>query len=183
MPNLIGRDATTADFESLTKLDLMYTVGDRYLALERSGTEQEPTFSLAWQRGSAQERTYDELTEEGLRRALTEVTDLFLVAELEGRPAGYLMMIVPRWTDAGEITDLVVDRPARRRRAGQALVDAAAAWGRKRGLRALWVEPRADNDGAIAFYLSLGFRISGVNDRWTSNADGEATIYMYLGLR
>ena len=177
------REAAEDDLAALAGLDTTYRVGERFLSLHRSGDEPELTFSLAWQRGSAQERTYDELTEEGLRRALTEVTDLFLVAELEGRPAGYLMMIVPRWTDAGEITDLVVDRPARRRRAGQALVDAAAAWGRKRGLRALWVEPRADNDGAIAFYLSLGFRISGVNDRWTSNADGEATIYMYLGLR
>ena len=31
------RLATQADFEPLTKLDLTYTAGDRYLAVERSG--------------------------------------------------------------------------------------------------------------------------------------------------
>ena len=35
--SIIVRDATEADFETLTKLDFSYTVGERYLKLERSG--------------------------------------------------------------------------------------------------------------------------------------------------
>ena len=180
------RAVTAGDIPALLKLDISYAAGERVLALERSGTAPELSFSLRWRDGTRRELLYDELTEDGLRRALTEKTDLFLVAELDGELAGYLMVVLPRWTDAGEITDLAVHRPARRRGAGRALVGAAILWARDRGLRGVWVEPRADNADAIDFYLSLGFRISGLNDRWTSNADDEAgrtTIYMYRELR
>jgi ribosomal protein S18 acetylase RimI-like enzyme len=55
-----------------------------------------------------------------------------------------------------------------------------------RGLHAPWVEPRADNHAAISFYISLGFRLSGFNDRMYSNDDdddGKPTVYMHLELR
>ncbi len=58
-------------------------------------------------------------------------------------------------------------------------------WARERSLRALWVEPRADNAEAIGFYLSLGFRMSGFNDRLYSNRDhedGRPTLYMHREL-
>ena len=48
------------------------------------------------------------------------------------------------------------------------------------------MEPRAENSDAIEFYLALGFRVSGFNDRWHTNADdapGRQTIYMYLELK
>ena len=184
------RDATTADFESLTKLDLMYTVGDRYLALERSGTEQEPTFSLRWREGVARDVLYDTLTVDGLHQTLEKDTDAFFVATLGSAAspaiAGYLMIVKPRFTDAAEITDVAVDRPARRSGAGRALIEAAVGWGRERNLRALWVEPQGEAGGPIDFYLKLGFRISGINDRWYTNTDdteaAEHTIYMYLEL-
>ena len=184
------RDATEADFESLTKLDLMYTVGDRYLALERSGTEQEPTFSLRWREGTARDVLYDTLTVDGLHQTLEKHTDAFFVATLGSAGAaaiaGYLMIVKPRFTDAAEITDVAVDRPARRSGAGRALIEAAVAWGRERNLRALWVEPQGEAGGPIDFYLSVGFRVSGLNDRWNTNDDhenGQQTIYMYLELR
>ena len=183
MRTVIVRDVTAADFESLTKLDLTYTIGDRYLALERSGTEPELTYSMRWRTGTARERVYDTLTVDGLRDALQKHTDAFFVAEVDGALAGYEMIAKPRWTDAAEITDVAVDRPARRSGAGRALIDAAVAWARERNLRALWVEPQGEAGGTIDFYLKLGFRISGTNDRWYTNDDGEAgeqTIYMYL---
>ena len=188
--NTIVRLATEADFEALTRLDLMYTVGDRYLALERSGAEQEPTFSLRWREGVARDVLYDALTVDGLRKTLEEHTDAFFVATLgsatDAAIAGYLMIVMPRFTDAAEITDVAVDRPARRSGAGRALIEAAVAWARERNLRALWVEPQGKAGGPIDFYLKLGFRISGTNDRWYTNTDdteaGEQTIYMYLEL-
>jgi ribosomal protein S18 acetylase RimI-like enzyme len=48
------------------------------------------------------------------------------------------------------------------------------------------VEPRADNHAAISFYVSLGFRVAGFNDRVYSNADdaeGRTTVFMHLELR
>src|SRR6266516_3217888 len=120
-----------------------------------------------------------------LRQALS-TTDLALVAEVDGEVAGLLILVVPEWTDAAEITDLAIDIAFRRLGAGRVLVEAAADWARGRGYRALWVEPRADNHAAISFYVSLGFRVSGFNDRLYSNADhedGKPTVYMHLELR
>jgi ribosomal protein S18 acetylase RimI-like enzyme len=185
MPDVVVRPATAADFDALTKLDLTYTVGDRYLALERSGSEQEPAFSLSWREGTAREAVYDTLTVDGLRDALDKHTDAFFVAELSGAIIGYLMIIKLRFTNAAEVTDLAIDRQVRRSGAGRALVDAAAAWARERELRGLGVEPRGEAGHTIDFYLSLGFRISGHNDRWATGddgIDGRQTVFMYLDL-
>lgn len=186
MPEVTVRPATEADFAALIQLDLSYTAGERYLELYRAGSAPEWTFALRWQRGEPSERVYAELTVEGLTRALGGGADLFLAAEWDGAIAGYLMVLLPRWTDAAEITDLAVHRPARRHGAGRALVDAALAWARERNLRGLWVEPRGETRDGIEFYLRMGFRIAGFNDRWNSNRDdepGQQTVYMYLELR
>ena len=178
------RPATEADLPALTRLDLTYPT-DRYLALERSGEAPEHTFAFRWRnRVPAPMAVYATYSVEGLRGALEE-TDLFVVADVDGEVAGLLMIIVPDWTDAAEITDLAVDIAFRRTGAGRALVDAASQWARERGYRSLWVEPSADNHAAISFYVSLGFRLSGFNDRMYSNLDdevGRPTIFMHLEL-
>jgi ribosomal protein S18 acetylase RimI-like enzyme len=177
--------ATEADLPALTRLDLTYPT-DRYLHLQRSGESPEHSFTLSWRnRVPAPMAVYDTLTLEKLRGALVK-TDLFLVACDGDERVGYLMMVVPHWTDAAEVTDLAVDIASRRIGAGRALVGAAEVWAREHGYRSLWVEPRADNHAAISFYDSLGFRVSGFNDRMYSNADhldGQATIFMHLELR
>lgn len=181
---LTVREATEADVLALAQLDASYVAGRRVLALERSGTSPELTLSFRWRDGTAVEAVYGEYDEARLRRALGTV-DLFLVAEDNNAIAGLLMVIVPSWTDAGEITDLVVDRKLRERGAGRALMSGTTDWARARSLRALWVEPRADNADAIEFYLSLGFRLSGFNDRMYSNddhEDGRLTLFMHLEL-
>jgi len=182
--SVMVRPATEADLPALTRLDLTYPT-DRYLALERSGEAPEHTFALRWRnRVPVPMALYATYTVEGLCEALAR-TDLFLVAEVDSEVAGLLMIIVPEWTDAAEITDLAVDIVFRRMSAGRALVEAAERACR-RGHRSLWVEPRADNHAAISFYVSLDFRVSGFNDRLYSNADhagGKATVYMHLELR
>lgn len=178
------RAATEDDLPALAALDTSFTAGQRVLVLTRAGAAPELTLTFAWRDGTPREETYGEYTEDRLRRA-REKTDLFLIAEQDGAICGMLMVIVPSWTDAGEITDLVVDRRSRRGGAGRALVAEAARWARARSLRALWVEPRADNSEAIEFYGALGFRLSGFNDRMYANGDdtpGRPTIYMYLEL-
>jgi ribosomal protein S18 acetylase RimI-like enzyme len=178
------RRAVENDLLALTRLDLSYPA-NRVLALERSGEGPEHTFSLRWRhRDATGDQVYAKPTVDWLRAAQARA-DLFLVAEADGEMAGYLMTVVPAWTDAAEITDLAVHRPLRRRGAGRALVDAALEFARSRGLRALWVEPRADNAEAIDFYTALDFRIAGFNDRMYSNRDDEAgrvTLFMYRDL-
>ena len=178
------RPATETDFPALSRLDLTYPT-DRYLALERSGEAPEHTVTLRWRnRVPAPMAVYATYTVEQLPGAF-EKTDLFVVVEVDREVAGLLMIVLPGWTDAAEITDLAVDIAFRRMGAGRALVDAASEWARERGYRALWVEPRADNHAAISFYVSLGFRLSGFNDRMYSNADheeGKPTLFMHLEL-
>lgn len=179
------RPATAADLPALTRLDLTYPT-DRYLALERSGEPPEHALTLRWRnRVPAPKAVYATYTVDRLQEAL-ERADSFVVAHLDGEVAGLLMIIVPTWTDAAEITDLAVDIAFRRMGAGRALVETAVEWARQRDRRALWVEPRADNHAAISFYVSMGFRVSGFNDRMYSNKDhedGRPTVLMYLELR
>ena len=180
------RATTEADFEALTGLDFTYTVGDRYLELERSGAVPELTYRMRWRTGTARERIYDTLTVDGLRAALRQA-DAFFVAEVDSAIAGYEMIVKQQQHHAAaQITDLAVHRAARRSGAGRALVDAAARWARDCELRAVWASPRGDASDTIDFYLGLGFRVSGLSDRWNTNTDeteGQQTIYMYLELQ
>jgi ribosomal-protein-alanine N-acetyltransferase len=181
---IVVRPAVAGDLPALTRLDLTYPT-DRYLALQRSGEAPDHTFVLRWcNRVPAPMAVYATYTADGLREALSRA-DIFLVAEVDQEPVGLLIIVVPSWTDAAEITDLAVDIAFRRLGTGRALVEAAVTWAREKHSRSLWVEPRADNHAAISFYLSLGFRISGFNDRLYSNQDdedGKPTIYMHLDL-
>jgi len=179
----IVRPAIEADLAALAHLDLTYPTS-RVLSLERTGVPPEVTLSFRWRATEPRELLYAEYPEERLRGALDRV-DLFLAATVDERPCGLLMIMLPSYTDAGEITDLAVDRTHRRRGVAGALIDAAVEWAKARSLRALWVEPRADNEDAIEFYIGRGFRLSGLNDRLYSNADhedGRPTLYMWLEL-
>ncbi len=184
------RPATEADYEPFTKLNFSYTIGERYLELERSGAVPEFTYSMRWRTGTPRECVYSAYTVDDLRR-LQKENDAFLVATLgsagAGELVGYEMLLLqPSHHGAVQMNDLAVDKNARRSGIGRALVDAAAAWARERGLRAVWASPNGDAKDTIDFYLSAGFRISGINDRWNTNtADtepGQHTIYMYLEL-
>ena len=179
------RDAIEADFEPFTKLDFTHTVGDRYLELERTGDEPEFTYSMRWRTGTPREEVYSDYTVEDLHR-LQKENDAFLVAEVDGELAGYEMLLLqPSHHGAVQMNDLAVSKDAQRRGVGRALVGAAAEWGRGRGLRAIWASPRLESAQTIDFYLKVGFRASGLNDRWNTNtddADGQQTIYMYLEL-
>jgi len=180
------RDAMQADFDALTRLDLSYTIGERVLELERSGSVPEFTYRMRWRKGTASERIYAPLTVESLRAALESEADAFFVAEVDGEIAGYEMLLKqPDHHGTAQITDLAVHRAARRSGAGRALVEAAANWARERGLRAVWASPRGNSEDTIDFYLKLGFRVSGLNDRWNTNADtteGLQTLYLYREL-
>ena len=180
----VVRSASKADLPALTRLDLTYPT-TRYLAIDRTGTAPHHSFAFAWHNREAPDAVYADYSLDRLEGAMTKA-DLFLVAHLGRSPVGLLMIVVPSWTDAAEITDLAVDRNARQSGVGRALINAASEWARNRGHRSLWVEPRSDNADAIEFYLRLGFRVSGFNDRMYSNTDhapGATTLFMHLELR
>ena len=169
------RAARPSDCTALAELDLTYAT-DRTLAGVNS-----PTSSPVWvSHERAGTATYAHYTEDWLQTVLARV-ELFLVAEVEGRSAGLLIIPRPSGWSAAEITDLAVGAPHRRQGCGRALIVAAAEWARQRGVRLLWVEPRADNAGAIQFYLSLGFRICAV-DADAEGEEGARVAYVCLAL-
>jgi ribosomal protein S18 acetylase RimI-like enzyme len=148
------RQATEGDFAALSQLDLTYPAR-RYIAIERTGPAPKHMFEMRWREREAPDAVYNDYPGERLQAAQSKVA-LFLVAEADGGVVGLLMVMAPSWTYAAEITDLAVDRGARRSGGGKALVEAAVAWARQLGCRALWVEPSADNAKAIEFYLRMG---------------------------
>jgi aminoglycoside 6'-N-acetyltransferase I len=85
-----------------------------------------------------------------------------LVAELDGDVAGFVDVHVQRTVEEdpyGEVGGLAVARALRGSGIGRALLEAAAAWSRERGLTRLWI--RADlarGDEAHGFYGHVGCR-------------------------
>jgi ribosomal protein S18 acetylase RimI-like enzyme len=60
--------------------------------------------------------------------------------------------------ERGHVADLAVVEGARRRGVGRALMQAAEAWARERGLPALSLDVWSTNERAIRFYRGLGYR-------------------------
>jgi [ribosomal protein S18]-alanine N-acetyltransferase len=81
------------------------------------------------------------------------------VAESSGRVAGIL--VGRSAADEFEIWNLAVAKEFRRRGVASRLVTTAAENARAAGAQQTYAEVRASNDGAIAFYTRLGFRICG----------------------
>ena len=87
-----------------------------------------------------------------------------LVAERDGAVVGYVYAgIEPfSWKElreaAGFVHDIVVDEPARRAGVARALLDAAIAWVRERGVGSVMLWTAAPNEGAQQLFDRLGFR-------------------------
>jgi len=97
--------------------------------------------------------------------------DGFLVAGEGGSVYGYVALTA--WTEHGIawVSDLVVDRPRRRRGIGTALLQAAARWGRNHNLMRLVIEIQTKNYPAIRFCRSRGLAFCGYNDHYWPSQD------------
>ncbi|MFH0244684.1 GNAT family N-acetyltransferase [Streptomyces sp. HK10] len=90
----------------------------------------------------------------------------FLVAELEGRPVGYVKLARPTPLASNghvrQIQGLVVDGTARGRGVGRALLRAAMAGARRQGASRITLRVLGHNAPARALYASEGFAVEGV---------------------
>ena len=84
-----------------------------------------------------------------------------LVAEIGGRVEGWIQVSLPRIFETplqAEIAGLIVDEAARGGGIGRKLVEAAQAWARVQGCRAIRVRSNVVRERAHAFYERDGFR-------------------------
>jgi ribosomal protein S18 acetylase RimI-like enzyme len=89
-----------------------------------------------------------------------------LVAELDGRVAGYIRLRPPTQLPENahvlQVQGLAVDPSARRRGIAAALLSAAERHARERGARKLSLRVLGSNEPAIRLYEKLGFQREGV---------------------
>lgn len=91
------------------------------------------------------------------------------VAEVAGRPAGYVVLWLAG--EEGQVANIAVDRALRRRGLGRALLAQAEAGARQAGARCLTLEVRAGNHEARALYENRGFRTTGRRNRYYDNSE------------
>jgi ribosomal-protein-alanine N-acetyltransferase len=82
---------------------------------------------------------------------------LFLLAEDAGGDGVVAFLLGRLMADEMEVLNLAVLPGFRRKGIGRRLLDEALARGRAQGARQCWLELRASNQGALAFYRAQGF--------------------------
>jgi ribosomal-protein-alanine N-acetyltransferase len=107
---------------------------------------------------------------------LAEPAAFFAVARDDA--TGGIVGYVVAWfvADEGEIANLAVREPTRRRGTGSSLLDGAIAEGLKRGTQNLYLEVRESNDAARRLYASRGFEEIGRRRRYYRRPEEDAIV-------
>jgi ribosomal protein S18 acetylase RimI-like enzyme len=169
--NTTLRDGSRANFPTLAKIDGS-APNDWVLTIERSGGAGEHDVSFRWERAKPEGSVRDSNIDEEELAKEWKRSEKLIIAESDGQIAGYAMLGT-NWNATAEIAMIIVDRAYRRRGIGGRFVDAAGAFARERGLRAVQWEVQNDNRTAIEFALTHGFRIAGFHDALYRNDDLE----------
>jgi GNAT superfamily N-acetyltransferase len=103
-----------------------------------------------------------------------------LVADLCGRPVGFISTWQDREAGIGYIPNLAVASEHRGKGIGRKLIEAAIEWFRKSGLAAARIETLVQNERGMGLYTSEGFtevarQVHFVRDLRTSGANGHET--------
>lgn len=105
--------------------------------------------------------------EESFREALEKKENIYLIALIDGKRAGYIGM----WTvlDEGEITQVSVKKEYQGMHIGRRLMEALEEEGRKAGIISFFLEVRKSNVAAIHLYESSGFLHQGIRKNFYEN--------------
>jgi ribosomal protein S18 acetylase RimI-like enzyme len=103
----------------------------------------------------------DILSRRSFRHFLTSRTATVLVAETQGEPVGYVLILYPpNWSHA-RLYSIAVDPRNGGRGIGASLLAAAEEAARRRGRRTMRLEVHEHNTRAIARYEKSGYRLFG----------------------
>ena len=123
-----------------------------------------------------------------LRREMTHDWSTVLVAfevrhGLGGLPREVVVGFIVFWLvhDEVHVLNIATALESRRRGVGRALMDEAAAAGRRRGAILATLEVRRSNEAALALYRALGYRQAGVRPNYYAE-EKEDAIVMLLDL-
>lgn len=113
-------------------------------------------------------------SEAAFREETGRADRLFASAYLDGAFAGYCGMLAV--CGEGDITNVAVGEPFRRRGIAERMLRTVLAWGMQMGLCAFTLEVRKSNAAAIALYESLGFAAEGVRRNFYEKPREDALI-------
>lgn len=128
---------------------------DQVLAIE------EKNFSVPW-------------TANGFFSFLLREDARFWVAEADGKIAGYCGLILT--PPEGDITNVCVDQPFRRRGVAVKLLDTLIREAASLGVTQIHLEVRMSNTPAVALYEQLGFVRDGLRPRYYENPTEDALL-------
>jgi ribosomal-protein-alanine N-acetyltransferase len=116
----------------------------------------------------------DPWTPAGIEETIQYETALALVAENPAGVAGYIMARISG--EEGEILNLAVLPPYRRRGVARRLLAEGVAALVADGVREAYLEVRESNAAAISLYQSAGFRTVGLRPRYYRNPPENALV-------
>jgi ribosomal-protein-alanine N-acetyltransferase len=116
----------------------------------------------------------DPWTPAGIEETIQYETALALVAENRAGVAGYIMARISG--EEGEILNLAVLPPYRRRGVARRLLAEGVAALVADGVREAYLEVRESNAAAISLYQSAGFRTVGLRPRYYRNPPENALV-------
>lgn len=122
----------------------------------------------------------DRLSRRSIRRLLLSPSAATILAEWEGRVAGYAVVLFRRGTKASRLYSIAVAPGFTGKRVGARLLEAAEEAARARGRTLMRLEVRADNRTALALYGKAGYRLSGRKSGYYE--DGEDALRMEKSL-
>jgi ribosomal-protein-alanine acetyltransferase len=122
----------------------------------------------------------DRLSRASFRRLVASASVAVLVAEADGRIAGYCILLFRANSPVARLYSIAVGPGQSGRGIGRMLIAAAEREARARSCSALRLEVREDNPRAIAIYRQSGFQITGSQPDYYE--DGMTAVRMAKGL-
>ena len=100
------------------------------------------------------------------------------VADADGKVVGFLMLewLGTSWNRVAEIGWIAVLPKFQRKGFGSALIEKMEKYAKERGMRKVYVEPSADNEIAIHFYVKNGYKPEAMRKDWYK--DGEDSVIL-----